>query len=718
MAGNYSNESMLDLYIFETSNLLEQLEHSILASEKSNHISKDDVNEIFRIMHTIKGSSAMMLFDNIASLAHSIEDLFYFIRENDPREVDCSALSDIVLEGVDFLKVELEKVKAKDPVDGDAQPLKKTIADFLNKLKLQNFSAEKVSTSRKETKKNSVEDLKDVPEDIEEITEKIPEEKPRYYIAPNITEPPAALSKKNWYKAVIFYQDGCEMENIRAYTVIHNLKEIADKYIFTPEDIIENDLSAQVIKEQGFTVVLRTDKSYEEMHEFFMQTIFLRELKLEQMEDQEDEPVMNQHENTLTPQIPVLQTAEKEEKAEKEGQLSSSSSAQQSIISVNVVKLDRLMDLVGEMVIAEAMVTQNPDLKGLQLDNFYKAARQLGKITGELQDMVMAIRMVPLSTTFHKMHRIVRDMSKKLNKEVRLEIIGEETEVDKNIIEHISDPLMHLIRNAIDHGIEAAAERIAAEKSKAGTITLEAKNAGSDVLIIVRDDGKGLNKEKIMSRARQNGLLAKSEQEMSDREIFNLIFLPGFSTKENITEFSGRGVGMDVVSKNIQTVGGSVSVDSTEGAGTAITMKIPLTLAIIGGMNIKVGNSRYTIPTISIRESFRPKESDIIRDPDGNEMIMVRGECYPVIRLHTLYKVKTEVTEFSQGIFIMVEDEEKSCCIFADELLGEQQVVVKALPYYIQNLKKDNELGGCTLLGDGNISLILDIQSITRLVKK
>ncbi|NBJ14422.1 MAG: chemotaxis protein CheA [Dehalobacter sp. 4CP] len=715
MAGNYSNESMLDLYIFETSNLLEQLEHSILASEKSNHISKDDVNEIFRIMHTIKGSSAMMLFDNIASLAHSIEDLFYFIRENDPREVDCSALSDIVLEGVDFLKVELEKVKAKDPVDGDAQRLKKTIADFLNKLKLQNFSAEKVSTSRKKTKKNSVEDLKDIPEDIEEITEKIPEEKPRYYIAPNITEPPAALSKKNWYKAVIFYQDGCEMENIRAYTVIHNLKEIADKYIFTPEDIIENDLSAQVIKEQGFTVVLRTDKSYEEMHEFFMQTIFLRELKLEQIEDQEDEPVMNQHENALTPQIPVLQTVEREEKAEKEVSLSS---AQQSIISVNVAKLDRLMDLVGEMVIAEAMVTQNPDLKGLQLDNFYKAARQLGKITGELQDMVMAIRMVPLSTTFHKMHRIVRDMSKKLNKEVRLEIIGEETEVDKNIIEHISDPLMHLIRNAIDHGIEAAAERIAAEKSKAGTITLEAKNAGSDVLIIVRDDGKGLNKEKILSRARQNGLLAKSEQEMSDREVFNLIFLPGFSTKENITEFSGRGVGMDVVSKNIQTVGGSVSVDSVEGTGTTITMKIPLTLAIIGGMNIKVGNSRYTIPTVSIRESFRPKESDIIRDPDGNEMIMVRSECYPVIRLHTLYKVKTEVTEFSQGIFIMVEDEEKSCCIFADELLGEQQVVVKALPYYIQNLKKDNELGGCTLLGDGNISLILDIQSITRLVKK
>ena len=199
---------------------------------------------------------------------------------------------------------------------------------------------------------------------------------------------------------------------------------------------------------------------------------------------------------------------------------------------------------------------------------------------------------------------------------------------------------------------------------------------------------------------------------MTEKEIFNLISLPGFSTKDNVTEFSGRGVGMDVVTKNIETVGGSVSVDSIPDKGTTITLKIPLTLAIIDGMNIKVGKSRYTIPTISIKESFRPQKSNIICDPDGNGMIMVRGQCYSILRLHEKYKVDTEITNFEDGIIIMVEQDEKTLCIFADELLGQQQVVVKSLPDYIKNLKKIRGITGCTLLGDGNISLILDIAGL------
>jgi two-component system chemotaxis sensor kinase CheA len=303
-------------------------------------------------------------------------------------------------------------------------------------------------------------------------------------------------------------------------------------------------------------------------------------------------------------------------------------------------------------------------------------------------------------------------MSKKLDKEVQLNIIGEETEVDKNIIEHISDPLMHLVRNAVDHGIEAPEERLAKGKQRAGVITLEAKNAGSDVLIIVKDDGKGLNKEKILKKAKENNLIFKNEEDMTDKEIFNLILLPGFSTKEKVTEFSGRGVGMDVVIKNIEAVGGSLSVDSSREKGTVMILKIPLTLAIIDGMNIKVGGSRYTLPTISIKESFRPMEGDFFKDPDGNEMIMVRGQCYQVRRHHELYRVQTKVTSFSEGIIIMVEQDDKKIGIFADELLGQQQVVVKALPQYIQNFKKVKGLAGCTLLGDGSISLILDISRL------
>lgn len=295
---------------------------------------------------------------------------------------------------------------------------------------------------------------------------------------------------------------------------------------------------------------------------------------------------------------------------------------------------------------------------------------------------------------------------------MQLKVEGEETEVDKNIIEHISDPLMHLIRNALDHGIEMPETRQEKGKEKKGTITLKAESQGNDVWIIVKDDGKGLNKESILKKARENDLLAKNESNMTDTEIFNLILFPGFSTNENVNEYSGRGVGMDVVTKNIETIGGSISIDSILDRGTTFILKIPLTLAIIDGMNIKVGASSYTIPMMAIKESFKPKIEDIIINPAGNEMIMVRGLCYPILRLHDLYNVDTRIKNFDDGIIIMVEQDEKIVCIFADELLGQQQVVVKALPRYITNWKKIKGLSGCTLLGDGKISLILDIAGL------
>ena len=688
MSSVYNNEPMLELFVYETSNQLEQLEKAILDSEKSSAYSSNTINEVFRITHTIKSSAAMMLFDNISTLSHAIEDLFYFLRESKPQHVAYSELSDLVLQGVDFIKVELEKIRSGDEVDGNATSLIKEIKEFLEILKSENSFSEEVET-------NSVKSTKH-----------------QFYIAQDKSQ---NLIPSNNFKVTIRYQEGCEMENIRAFTLIHNLKEITQDIYHIPEDIINDESSVDIIRRDGFVVYFKSQQSYDEMHEFFMKTIFLKDLELVA---ENNEGVFNSNSNRnqilledSEIKMPQLDTIK--ENCDKKVQ---TASAHQSMISVNVNKLDKLMDLVGELVISEAMVTQNPDVKKLELDNFQKAATHLRKITGELQDMVMAIRMVPLAPTFHKMNRIVRDMSKKLNKKVELEIIGEDTEVDKNIIEHIADPLMHLVRNSIDHGIEGTEERKLKGKPEEGTVTLEARNAGSEVLIIVRDDGKGLSKEKILKRARENSLLNKEENEMTDREIFSLIFLPGFSTKESVTEFSGRGVGMDVVVKNIEAVGGSVLIDSVQDKGTIITIKIPLTLAIIGGMNIKVGASRYTIPTTSIRQSFRPRESDIINDPDGNEMIMVRGQCYQIVRLHELYKVKTKVTSIHEGIVIMVENNDKAFCIFADELLGEQQVVVKALPNYIKvMMKKIRGVSGCTLLGDGNISLILDVGSLQSL---
>lgn len=677
MSEPYSNEPMLDMYIFETTQNIEQLETLILLCEKNSSYDQESVNEIFRIMHTIKGTSSMMLFNNISTLAHSMEDLFYYIREQKPKDIDYSIVSDLVLEGIDFIKAELQKIMADEPVDGDCSHLIDNIKEFLSLIKQQNHS------------------------DID-IKKPVSNSKQQYYIAPDKS---GNSLQANYFKATLFFEDGCEMENLRAYTIIHTLKELTQEVYFIPEDIMENDQTAEIIRKQGFKVYVKIDLSYDELHQLLMQTIFLKDLELVQLDNGEElnqyfKPVKRSVEE-IPIKIPKIQPQE-----------STSVSVNQNMISVNVEKLDKLMDLVGEMVIAEAMVVQNPDLVGLELNNFYKAARHLHKITSEIQDMVMSIRMVPLSTTFHKMYRIVRDMTRKLHKEVNLKLIGEETEVDKNIIEHISDPLMHLIRNTIDHGIENGDEREALGKPRAGKLILEAKNAGGDVLVIVKDDGRGLNKEKILKRAKENHLLTKPEAEMSDREIYELILLPGFSTKDSVSEFSGRGVGMDVVLKNLETIGGSVTVDSIEGRGTTITLKIPLTLAIIDGMNIKVGDSRYTIPTVAIKESFRPKETDLIKDPDGNEMIMVRGECYSILRLHEHFGVNTDIKDFSEGILIMVEQGNKSLCLFADQLLGQQQVVVKALPNYIRNFKKIEGLAGCTLLGDGSISLILDIAGL------
>ncbi|HEX9059039.1 MAG TPA: chemotaxis protein CheA [Clostridia bacterium] len=687
MSGQYSSEPMLDMYIFETTQNIEQLEMLILDAEKSGSYAADAINEIFRIMHTIKGSSAMMLFNNISSLAHSIEDLFYLLREQKSLVIDCSTLSDLILEGMDFIKVELNKIIEGNKSDGDNSFLVENIKEYLLVLKEQTNHSE------------------------EEIQKPSSNKQQRYYIAPDNAT--SALNL-NCFKTTIFFEDGCEMENIRAYSIIHNLKEFTHQVYFLPQDIIDNDESVKVIRQEGFKVFIKTDKPYEEIDEFFKQTIFLKDMELVLLDNDAEFKQFEKPEQRII-ETPPVKVPKKQGQGNKEAsEKDTSTFASQSIISVNVSKLDQLMDLVGEMVIAEAMVTQNTDLRGLELENFQKAARHLHKITSEMQNMVMSIRMVPLSITFQKMHRIVRDMSKKLDKEVQLVIIGEETEVDKNIIEHISDPLMHLVRNAIDHGIEASEDREASGKPKTGIVTLEAKNAGSEVMVIVKDDGKGLCKEKLLKRARENDLLTKPEQEMTEREIYNLIFLPGFSTKDNISEFSGRGVGMDVVSKNIEEVGGSISIDSVEGSGSAITLKIPLTLAIIDGMNVKVGSSCYTIPTTAIKESFRPLGKDLIEDPDGNEMIMVRGECYPILRLHRFYNVRTDITDFTEGILIMVEQDENTVCIFADELLGQQQVVVKALPSYIKNKRKISGLAGCTLLGDGSVSLILDIGKILK----
>ncbi|HWR07862.1 chemotaxis protein CheA [Sporomusa sp.] len=685
MTKDYSQVTGPELFVFETNQLLDKLEQLILDSEKSNGL-ETSIDEVFRIMHTIKGSAAMMSFNDISTLAHSMEDVFYYLRENKPETVDYSALTDLVLYVVDFIKGETTQMETGNNLTGDCSLLNDKIKTFLAVVKKVEAQTEVCSPQ---------------PADAE-----------IEYCGLIKACELSGDSGQSIYKALIYFDDDCGMDNIRALTLINELSDFSQHMVYFPPDILENDDTAETIKTEGFKILFATSYPLETMEAFFAQTMFLKEFTLETVKKlavTQQPPKRTIDLDGPLPSEPsacgVTDFGLPDVTADNERCLG----GKQSFISVNVTKMDMLMDLVGELVTAEAMVTQNPELQGLNLDKFYKAARQLRKITGELQDVVMSIRMIPLAATFHKMTRIVRDMARKLDKQVELEIIGEQTEVDKNIIENIADPLMHLIRNAVDHGIESLQERIANGKHPIGRIRLEAKNAGGDVWIIVHDDGGGLNREKILHKAIERGLIEEADNTLTDKQVYAFILHPGFSTKEVVTEFSGRGVGMDVVAQNITAIGGAITVDSVAGVGTSMSIRIPLTLAIIDGMIVSVGHTIYTVPIISIKESFRLKDQNLIKDVDNNEMLMIRGQCYPVLRLHERFGIKAGKTDLYEGIMLMVEVDGRSLCLFVDSLLGQQQVVVKALPGYI---KKKQGLAGCTLLGDGSVSLILDVAGL------
>ena len=319
----------------------------------------------------------------------------------------------------------------------------------------------------------------------------------------------------------------------------------------------------------------------------------------------------------------------------------------------------------------------------------------------------MSLRMIPVSNTFQKMNRIVFDVSRKLGKEIEFEMIGEQTEVDKNIIEKISDPLMHIVRNSVDHGIEDKQTRIESGKPEKGKVILSAKTEAGKVWISVTDDGGGLDRLKILSKARKQGILDpnKPDEAYSDKEVYQLITLPGFSTNEEVTEYSGRGVGMDVVVQNIQAIGGALDIDSAPGLGSTMSLKIPLTLAIIDGIVMETGKSSFVLETGVIKEFVRVREEMMIYEPNGDEYIMIRGECYPVLRLGRWYGLEDYQESVEDGVMLILEVEDRHVCLLVDRLIGEQEIVVKPIPSYIKKVKG---LSGCTQLGDGSIALILD----------
>lgn len=377
-----------------------------------------------------------------------------------------------------------------------------------------------------------------------------------------------------------------------------------------------------------------------------------------------------------------------------------------SDIRVDLEKLNELNDLIGELVIAETMVVRNPDLRGYRFENFEKAAHQLHMIVRSLQDLSMSLRMVPIGGLFRRMIRVVHDAAKRTRKEVELLIKGEETEVDKTVIEAIADPLVHLLRNAVDHGIEPPEERKRLGKPEKGKVELEARHEGGEVLITVRDDGRGLDREAILNKARERGLVEDGEG-LPDEEVYKFIFLPGFSTAKEVTDVSGRGVGMDVVKSKVEELRGWVEVKSQKGQGTEITLHLPLTLAIIDGLLVEVGDVKYVLPLFFVKELFINEYRDFVVLPDGKVVIRHHERLLPVVALGEVFGVKG--SREKEGVLVVIEGHRRWICLEVDEVLGQRDIVIKPLPRVLGRIKG---ISGCTILEDGTVSLILDVQGL------
>ena len=682
-------ESMLDMFVFETGDLLEKLDDILMRTEQEETIGTEDINEIFRTMHTIKGSASMMGLQNMSTLAHAVEDLFYIIRDDPNVKYDKPGLYELLFASSDNLKNELENIQDDDIPLTDFTELEGKIHAFAAQMKGESAPAQAASGAS----------------GGDDISHLFPDDEDESILTYRVT-----------------YQETCAMPSARGFVLLRGLGQIAEVCSTLPVDL-DDDNADDEIKSHGLIIKLITDDA-KKVLEFLEDGINVEKAEQLHKPEKSAAPAAKPAPQAApTPQQAEAAVAEakaetaQEKKPEKQAAKKPAEKHEQSLITVNLEKLNQLLDLVAEIVITQGSVTSSPDLKdlGVDLDRFNKSARELKKLTDELQDAVMSIRMVPVSTAFQKMNRVVRDMNQKLGKGVTLLFEGEDTEVDKSIVDILNDPLMHITRNAVDHGIEMPEERAAAGKTEPPTVTLSAGYDSGEVVISCRDNGAGMDRAKILAKAKKNGLLTKSENEYTDKEVYAFTVAAGFSTNEKITEYSGRGVGMDVVKKNIEKVGGKLLVDSEFGVGSVFTIRIPLSLSIIDVLSVSVGENSFSVPISSVREAFSCKAENYILDPDGNEFIMLREKCLPLIRLSRHFGIQSEIEDVDKGIMLYCKEDDTGAVLFADSIISDQQIVVKPFSPLLSDFPlKEAGMNGCSILGDGTITIALDVKELLK----
>ena len=634
------------------------------------------INTIFRVAHSIKGGSATFGFAAIASFTHSLETLLDELRGG--RMAVTVAVSDLLLKSVDVLRAMLRAVQATQPID-----------------------AQRVS---------------DLQFDLEVAIIKKDEQPPvAQPPAPGVAVPPAAhgaaaAQAARWRIRFHPYRELLARGNdplrmLRELATLGELDVRVDAQMLPPlADVNPQDCYL------AWSLELPGEVSEEAIRQVFEWAEGDCDLTVELLPAEIAAPLPAPVSSTPVP-TPAPASAPARTDAPAKQEASVSALGDSGSIRVSVEKIDELMNTVGELVITQAMLSQlGSHFDGADAEKLRGGLAQLERNMRELQESVMRVRMLPISFVFSRFPRMVRDLAQRLGKQIELKLTGEQTELDKTVLEKIGDPLVHLVRNCIDHGIESPETRVAAGKPAEGTVHLDAYHRGGNIAVEVSDDGGGLDRERILAKARDRGLVGANDS-LTDAEINELIFVPGFSTAEKTTDLSGRGVGMDVVRRNVKELGGKIDLKSDRGRGSRFTITLPLTLAIVDGQSVAVGTETYIVPLISIVESMQLKSSGVTRLSGQSEVLSFRGDYLPIIRLHDLFGVEPRSRALHEGLVVVAEGDGRRVGLFVDDLLGQQQVVIKSLE---ANYGHIEGVSGATILGDGSVALILDVPGLIR----
>ena len=701
----------------EISVFMDELEEKLQIINDNLLILEQDVNnqevlqEIFRAAHTIKGSSGIMGYEKMTKLTHEIENLFDKIRSGEITVT--SEMINVLFEALDVLKMLKDEIT--DP------SLNVDISDVLSKLSsyLKSDSGESVEKADDQTslKQDSEQEKKSENIEVDDaLAEVISEAELRGFTA---------------YKIKVDLDEGCQMKEVRAFLIFETLQKSGEivKSVPSAEDLQDGkfDLS--------FEVVYLTKEDQDQIKNMLMSIAEVENVQVSAISLQESETKREDSDDLKADK--ERSTDERETKSakasatpakEKTSKSAAASSAHAvkpvKTVRVDVQKLDNLMNLVGELVIKRTRLNRFVELFESKygsdelIESLSEMSNHLGYVAGELQEQIMKARMLPISQIFNRFPRMVRDTAQKLGKEIDFIVEGKETELDRNVIEMIGDPLIHLIRNAIDHGIETPEERVKKGKPRKGKLLLKASYHESHIVIIIEDDGKGIDVQKIREKAVERGLYDRETVErMSDKEVLDLIFRSGFSTKDEVSDLSGRGVGMDVVRTAIEQINGVVEVHSEINVGTRFTIRLPLTLAIIRSLMISLGDQIYAFPMANVQETLRVSE-DEIKSIGNSEVIVVRDKIVPLLRLKEHFGIVDnthEDADLSKELFVVIiTSMDKCAAVVVDKLLGEQEVVIKSLGDYLGDI---DGLSGATILGDGSVALIIDARGLIKQTK-